>query len=206
MSTIKIGLSGISPIELVDKAQTLVEKMTLNNHFLHLEPAISVLAARTDILADCVSKAFFNDPENIKKQKEAFNNLVEMIHQLAGCVSRVADGNSEIILSSGFEIRSKHKKSPMPEHPENFQVHISDQSGETRLEWKKVPGNYAYVIQITSTNPETENATWVTAGVTTNTELTIQNLKHGMRYYFRIKTVGREFESPYSSVATFCAA
>lgn len=206
MSTLKIGLSGLSPLELVNKAQILVEKMTLNNHFPHPEPSVAVLAARKDILADCISKAFFNDPKSAEKQQEAYNTLVELIHQLAGYVTRIADGNSEILLSSGFDIRSKRKKSPMPEHPENFQVHISDEGGTTRLEWEKVSGNYAYVIQITSTNPETGNAVWVTAGVTTRTELIIQNLKLGMRYYFRIKTAGRLFESPYSSVATICAA
>lgn len=146
------------------------------------------------------------DPKSTEKQHEAYNNLSELIHQLAGYVSRVAAGNSEILLSSGFEVRSKQKKSPMPVHPENFQVHITDEGGTTQLEWEKVPGNYAYVIQITSANPETGNSVWITAGVTTKTELTIQNLKIGTRYYFRIKTVGKLYESTYSRVATICAA
>lgn len=61
MGTIKIGLSGLSPMELINKAQILVEKMTLNNHFPNPEPSIAVLAARKDILADCILRTSFQD-------------------------------------------------------------------------------------------------------------------------------------------------
>lgn len=204
MNTLKIGLSGLSPTELVNKAQLLVEKMTLNNYFLLPIPSIAVLAARKDILADCISKAS-NDARSIDKRTEAYNKLVELIIQLASYVSRIADGNSEIILSSGFDVRKTRRKSPMPEFPENFQAHCSDEGGTMRLDWGKVSGKYAYVIQITSTDPASGNAVWITAGVTTRNELVIQNLKLGMKYNFRIKTVSTLMESQYSTVAATCA-
>lgn len=206
MSTLKLGLNGLSPEELVNKAQILVEKMTRNKYFPLPIPSISVLAARKDILADFISKASKEDPKSMERVTQSYENLFSIVLQLGGYVSRIAKGNDEIILSSGFETRNLNHKTTLPEYPENFKVNVSNQHGAMRLEWQKVVGQYAYVIQMTSTDPVSNNAVWVTVGVTSRNELNIQNLKQGVKYYFRIKTVGKLFESPYSRVATIIAA
>lgn len=205
MSKIKIGLSGLSPICLVNKAQLLVEKMSLNDHFPNPEPSIDILAARKDILADYIANNSFRDSNSIK-ESAPYKQLLEVIRQLAAYVSRTAQGDREILLSSGFEVQSKKNDLQNPGFPENIQIHVSDNRGSVKLNWEKVSGKNAYVVQISSTNPETADAVWVTVGVTSKNELNIQNLNLGMQYYFRVKTVGKLYESPYSNVAAIWAA
>lgn len=66
--------------------------------------------------------------------------------------------------------------------------------------------SYAYVVVMTSDNPDSETAVWTTIATTTKSRLDVSDLTFGNYYYFRVKAVGNKNESPFSEVAFIRAA
>lgn len=195
-----------SPNKLVRKAQTLIEKLSINPYFPSTIPSIHILAAQKDILENYMDKDVHVKSLHLRKLKKAFNNLRSTIRDIGFYVDEQAKGSAEIILSTGFELRSDSSQTQELESPKNVEIRKSILDGSISLEWSKMDGTHLYIVQMSRTDPKKSEAIWITTQVTSKNTTKIGHLVHARSYYFRVKRVTKLMESSYSRVTRFCAA
>lgn len=201
MSSLKMDISGLNSGELVLKAKNLVEDMTGNANFATPEPALADITAKVEELENWISKASFGDKRAVEYRDSVKAELVVMLRSLAGYVSSIAKGDGNVILSSGFEVR-KEKTPPQPlARPVDFNIKRTDYEGTVTLDWSPVKDCHSYRLEVSTQNPETENANWTPLAVTTKSRYDTSNMVFGVYYYYRVKAIGAAGESPWSEIA-----
>lgn len=206
MDILKMSLSGLTPQSLSTKAQNLVDDMTGNANFATPEPALADITAKQVELDNWINKSSFGDERAINTRKTVYAELQKMLRTLAQYVSMTAKGDGNVILSSGFELRKNGAPTPPLTRPVDLSVTRTAYEGRVKLDWKTVKGTKSYIVMMTTENPESETAVWTAAATTTKSKLEVSDLTFGNYYYFRVKAVGANSESPFSEVAFIRAA
>jgi hypothetical protein len=203
---LKMGLTGLNPSQLVDKAELLMVNINGNASFPTPEPALpDVLAAGTAV-KEWIEKSAFGDRRALSRRDEAANQLRELLKELAAYVSYTAKGNKDMILSSGFEVQKLPEPSGNLAQPIDLLAKRSDKQGEVNLDWKVVPYAKAYQVEYTSDDPTNPEAVWHSGAITSQSRAVITDLSMGVQYRFRVKAINGQKKSAYSDVALIMAA
>ena len=91
----------------------------------------------------------------------------------------------------------------MPDTPTGLESTIGDHDGQLDLSWDPVSGARSYVIEQSSDPPTTTG--WTHAGVSTKSSTTVDGLRSGTRYWFRVAAVGPGGQSGWSDPSTTIA-
>lgn len=203
---IKLGLSGLKPTDLLAKGRLIVSNMTGNASFPDPVPTLADLTTALDAFEDRVEAAAFGDRRAINSRNNGQKAFTAMMRQLGQYVSFVANGDGEVIESSGFEVRKQPESMTSLGQPVDFLAERSKKEGEINLNWKAVSYGKAYQIEVTTTDPAVAEPQWSVALVTSKSSGTVQNLTRGMMYWFRVKAISGDMSSAYSDVALVMAA
>lgn len=206
MSQLKMGLSGLTPAELASKAATLEEKMDGNANFPTPIPALADITAARGELRTAIDNAQWGDKQAVGIRNEKMKDLSDLLRTLARYVSLTADGNREMILSSGFDVRKTSEPLTSLGQPVDFLATRGAKSGKIDLKWKPVSRSKAYQVEITDTDPRLPDTMWKTAVVTSKSSCSVNNLVEGVKYVFRVKAISGDMSSAYSDIALIMAA
>lgn len=206
MNKLKTGLSGLTPSTLLVKARNLVLDMDGNANFPSPSPSLAAITAEADLLAEWIQKSQFGDRRAIEQRKEHQTKLTQLLRQLAYYVSMVANGNSGIILSSGFELSRNAEPTPPLGIPADLRALRTDFSGKVMVEWNPVANARTYMVEMSTTDPALPNTAWSIVGSTTKSRAEVTSLQPGQYYWFRVRSVGTRANGPYSDVALVMAA
>ena len=206
MYYLKMGLGKLKASDLVSKSSTIETKMDGNANFPTPDPAIADVTAQRLDLEALISKAKNGDREQIASRGKSYAKLHALLRKLANYVSHQADGDQEVILSSGFEVRKQREPMSPILRPENFSVQRQQRTGEVKLRWKTVRGAVSYNVEMTTTDPSDPNTTWESLPPVTRITDTKTGLTPGVNYWFRMRAVGRKEISAYSNVELIMAA
>ncbi len=130
----------------------------------------------------------------IAEMHSAKSILLNLLHEEAEYVNKIADGDKEIILKSGFE----PTKEPSPALRPEFSVILGGEPGQVLLMHKAVKGAAAYLWQFAPDPLPTEEKLWLLAGVSTQAKCVIENLDSGTKYWFRVAAVTTKGMLPHS--------
>jgi hypothetical protein len=205
-SKIKLGLTGLKPTDLLAKGRLIVANMTGNASFPGPVPTLADLTTALDAFEDRVEAAAFGDRRAINGRNNGQKAFTSMMSQLGTYVSFVANGDSEVIESSGFEVRKQRVPTTQLGQPIDFLAIRSKKEGEIVLNWKAVSYSKAYQVEVSTTDPAVAEPQWSASLVTSRSSGTVQNLTRGMMYWFRVKAISGAMTSAYSDVALVMAA
>jgi hypothetical protein len=109
-----------------------------------------------------------------------------------------------IIAAANMDKRRGREKNPLPLAVEIIDAIFTNQPGTILVEWKSAKYARSYQLYM-STTPEIE-ASWIIIDTTTKRKLLVENLSSGVRYYFRVVTVGSSGKSypSHRSVSNIC--
>ena len=203
---IKLGLTGLKPTDLLAKGRLIIANMTGNASFPDPVPTLADLQTTLDAFEDRVEAAAFGDRRAINSRNNGQRVFTNMLRQLGSYVSFVANGDGEVIESSGFEVRKQPESPSRLGQPVDFMAERSKKEGEVELNWKAVSYSKAYQIEVCTTDPAVAEPQWTVALVTSKSSGTVQNLTRGMMYWFRVKAISGDMTSAYSDVALVMAA
>ncbi len=117
------------------------------------------------------------------------------LKSLAAYVEGIANVNlitaESVALSSGMDV-----KDPGSHQPKEFNVKPTGNPGEVKMS-TKFAARSTYIWQMTS-DPSIVTG-WATIGQATQANLIKKGLTSGARYYFRVATVGKEGQEPWSN-------
>jgi hypothetical protein len=207
MSKIKLGIASLSTKSLVTFSKDVERNMDGNANFSSPVPTVADLTAKRIEFVDATSTAQFGDRRAIFQRNTLGEELKEMLRQLGAYVAFVAQGDGNVILSSGFEVRRDAEPTPPLTEPADVSASRSGQSGQVFLDWAAVRYALNYQVELTTTDPVDPAAVWTPAGLSSKSKLTVDNLTPGTYYWFRVKAYGRRDEkSGFSDPALVMAA
>lgn len=187
------GFMPYAETKLLQKANQIALGLTGNPNFPNSIPDLLVLGAAINayaaILANPTSKL------NTAAKKDARNNLVAVLNQLALYVQMNSGNDVIVMLSSGFSL-TKTPVGVLPK-PENFKVKPL-YNGSVKMPLKKIEGADSYCFEYTQA-PITANSIWVSV-MSTKTSTIVSNLGSGSYYAFRVTGIGSNPAFVYSDV------
>jgi predicted phage tail protein len=203
MARIRLNLRSLSIPAKIAKTRQIVTAMTDNKNFANPTPALTDVTAAAGALEDAaaqVQSARAEVSTRVAAQDNAESKLDQVLTQLAGYVESIAGKDDTLITSVGMEIKSSASTPTLPTVPQSLTATAGDHDGELHLSWKSVPNAKSYVIE-SSTDPATTTS-WEHVGIATSATKTINSLKSGTRFWFRVAAVGAGGQSGWSEHAT----
>ncbi|MEP7233396.1 MAG: fibronectin type III domain-containing protein [Ginsengibacter sp.] len=172
--------------KLAAESKQVALSMTGNAAFPNPEPSMPIFSAGVDAFIDQLGKAGSRDATAIAAKNTKRFELVQLCNSLVNSVASTANGNREMLVSTGLPLR----KLPQPvvlRNPENFTVTNGINPGDLKL---KIKANKAKsnIFEYTE-DPPTETSVW-TRFTCTSSSYTVSGLQPGKRYWFRVASVG----------------
>lgn len=203
MAKVKLTLRGLSIPEKTAKARQIATAMTGNPDFPNPQPALTAVITAADEVDAAyaeqqTAKQIAVTKTNILNQRS--DDLEALLRQIAGYVESISGDNEKMILGAGFATRSTVLSTPDMTPPAALEAAVGSHDGEMILRWTKVRGAKSYVIE-RSLDPPTATS-WEHAGVSLKVGATVDGLKSGTRYWFRVAAVTSAGQSGWSDPAT----
>lgn len=197
---VRLGFYLLTPTEKVNRARAIIASMTGNSYFPAPLPTLADLAAAADAL-ELAQQALPGGPDDTEIRNIRERELDEMMSNLQNCVEFIAQGDPEIVLSAGMELRDPRSPIGILPPPETVTAKPGVASGSVRLRWKPVRKSSGYRVEVT-TDPAQG---WPMVYNVEKASLKIFDLIPGTKYYFRIATLSHAGYEGYSPVATMRA-
>lgn len=200
--TVKLGLDGLSPMDVVERGRGHVTALTGNATYATPTPPLADISKACDDL----ETAEIDVTQNGGRQDTLIRNqrlreLKELIKQLAGYVQAVSGGDPELIASAAFTTRKLPSPSGVPPPPGDLRALITTLPGELRLRWKGVKDRRIYEVQFNDSDPLVE-ANWKALLMTGKNFHTATGLTSHKDYSFRVRAVSAGGIGPWSDTAT----
>jgi len=201
MPKLKLNLRKLSVPEKLARAREIIAALTGNPDFPAPKPTLATATTITDDLETAQQEQ--QAAKRTAEAKTLARNEREDVFdrtfsQLAAHVESVAGDNERLIKSAGMDTRAAAVSSNAPpDAPQSLNITGGDADGEIDLSWEPVDGAKTYQIE-QSPDPVTATS-WSHADVTTKSKITIDGLKSGTRYWFRVAAVGTNGQGVWSN-------
>ena len=200
--TVKLGTEGLTPEEVLERADAHITGLTGNADFPTPVPTLVVQQADRDALA-AANVAVLNNggKQDRLAQAAAVKQVKSDIKILAGYVQAVSGGDPIKIASAGFATRKvPQPPAPMPA-PTNLRLAITTKPGELKARWGGVKDKRIYQLQLNEGDPLVE-ANWALLAMTSRNTYLLTGLTSHKPYSVRVLAVGALGVGPWSDVAT----
>ncbi|HNR55610.1 MAG TPA: fibronectin type III domain-containing protein [Flavobacteriales bacterium] len=206
MATLKQGLSLLNAEGLVAKAEHVHAKLTAHAaEFPTPSPSLASLEAAKEGLLKASGDAIDGGRSAHQAKRDAHLKLMNTLRQIAEYVANVANGDAQLIIDGGFEVRAERKPSHLPGAPTNLEALTPDVTNAVKIEWKSEKRVRLYQVQMSATDPA-GTAEWTTVALISKRYCTVAGLEPYKMYWFRVIAVNVAGESLPSDVLMARAA
>lgn len=194
---VKLGFKDQSVSNQLIRGRRIIDKMEGNPRFTSPSPSLAELTVVTNKLA-AAEAAIDRSRIKTEQRNTALKVFTAKFKQLQTYVEATANGSSEAVLSSGFELRNHNTRSCILPAPVGVKAGYTDLGGEIKVRWKPVKGKEMYSIEIAD---DLLAGNWKFAGYSTKAKLTVANLEPGKLYGFRVAVINPAGISAWSETA-----
>lgn len=194
---VKLGFLRLSVEQKIVKARAVVAAMTGNPNFPTPSPTLADVTIAVDAL-ELAQQALPGGPDETEIRDIREQELDVLMSDLQIYVEGIAQGNPEVVLSSGMETRDPKSPVGILSAPAELTIKQGPADGQVKLKWTSVKKNSGYRIEGT-TNPAEG---WPMVYQSEKARLSIYDLEPGTKYYFRVATLSRAGYEGYSPIAT----
>lgn len=191
----------LTPSELANKADHIVEQMTGNPTFPSPEPSLASITTATAALRAAITAAMGGGRMETAVRNLRRKELKNLLDRLADHVSSVAGKNEEAVLSSGYGFRRPGTPQGEPGMPRNLTARISEHVGRVDLTWTPVAEALTYHILHHASDPLAVDG-WELVGVSTRAAYVVKGLPSGKQAHFKVCGIGTRGMGPWSQVAS----
>ena len=203
MSKVKQSLQSRSIPDLMQHANVVVAAMTDSEHFPSPNPSLAEVTAKTQQV-----QSSLNQRDELQRRLAMSNTeltalrgeLSQLLTQLGQYVENSSGGDEAVIRSAGMDVRAESAPITAIERPGDLTASVGDDDGEVDLSWDSVRGAKSYELQASE-----DAASWQHAGISTRSKASVASLASGTKYWFRVRAIGSNAESPWSDPATSVA-
>ena len=188
---VKVDLRNKNNADAVLLAQTVMTHMDNNPSFptplpadVDVQTAIDTLVAGM-AAADAARRASVMATATMATARTALDTLLSL---RGTYVDLTANGDPNVILSSGFQLRATPAPVGDLDAPMNVNVELNGTAGLMLLNWDPVTDARAYNIQLSPASTMERN--WTSLTPTSTAKLKLGNMTLGQTYAFRVAAVG----------------
>lgn len=196
MKKVKIGFSGKTIPQQIQRARDITGKMTGNPGFVTPNPTIPDVILLTDKLEGAYIDALNGGKDKKAKMRIEQKALLSGIATLAAYVQTTSGGDETLILRAGFEVRKQPEPVSIPAAPQDVKVLPAVKEGELEIVWTPVKTAKSYVVEYVK-DPLTE-AGFIPVDIITKASVVIKDLEAGEKYWFRVLAVNTKGKSAWS--------
>lgn len=202
--TVKLGISGLTPTDLVKKGRNHVTMMTGSTLYTTPVPSLATITAACDRLDAANQAVLFNGGKLAYTERdEADKELRDLIKELAGYVQAVSKGDKPQVQDGAFDVVEPGEPIGELPPPQALGSKLTNMSGRVALDWKGVRGAKSYQVFMSTSNDPFK---WELTAVTTKSRLDVDSLEPGTFYWFAVSAVGAAGTSSKSDPAQAMAA
>jgi hypothetical protein len=188
MAKVKMGFKGLPVADQIERARMIKGKMTGNIHYVSPNPSLASYGNAVNALEKAYNESRNRDTVKMEIMRLRRNELLIKTSLLAGYVQSASGGNTEIILSSGFDLALPGNAIPAVTMVFNVRLRKATADGSLRVRWNKVPGAKVYLVRVMLDPEEPGNAEIKAAP--SASFCTIKGLIPDRRYYVQVAAVG----------------
>jgi hypothetical protein len=186
------GFDKLSLPEFSQRLNAIIKSMNSNPNFTELQTAINALITEATNYQALALKALGRDKEAIIARDASRQKITNLLHNLGYSVSAIADGNIEVLASSGFSYTQPKKPTPPLQKPGVPKLASGINGGEIDCKAASQKGmrsvNYYITSDATALTAATSNG-WQIISYN-KTKYTFSDLTPGQRYYIKIGLIG----------------
>jgi len=200
MSKVKIGFTGLSVPEQIERSRLITGKMKGNPDYSSPSPDLDTVDKATTALEDAYNASRSGDKVKTAEMRLCRKQLLFLINQEASYVQTASNGDEKKILGSGFDVVGK--RAPHDDTAgEVRDLHLGDgsNSGKIKAEWNKATNAVIYVLYV-ATQPDFSDQKPM--AFTTKTQKELGDFKPGTTCYVKVMALGRENAGPESEPAS----
>lgn len=206
MATLKEGMSTLNAEGLVAKAEHVHAQLTAHAaDFPTPSPTLIALDKGKEDLLTAIAEAIDGGRSAHQAKRDAFRALKDMLKQEADYVANVANGDAQLIIDGGYEVRAQRSPSHLPGAPAGLEALTPDVTNAVKIEWKGEKKVRLYQVQMSTTDPAV-NPAWTMVALTSKRQHTEAGLEPYKMYWFRVIAVNVAGESLPSDVLMARAA
>jgi hypothetical protein len=168
--------------KLSGETQKMQTMLTGNPLVPVTQPTMEVFGAAVADYVSQLSKSGTRDVNAIAAKRVRRAELISLCVQLGNSVTSVANGDVEVLVSTGLPLRKKRTAAVLTV-PSHFRITNGVNPGELDLRVKGMKAARAYGFEYTI-DPPTEDSVWIRT-VCSASRCTIKGLQAGKRYWFR---------------------
>ena len=195
------GFGVLSGPNLASLAASVIAAMSDNPFFpTPTVPAIADLQVLLNNYNTAAAAAASRDKNAVMAKKLARISLVESMQVLARWCMSQANGDRQMLESTGFPLR-KAVPQPRPEIPTPTNLQVTDGPVPYSI-YVSIDGNKLYksvTFQYTTTDPSLPGSVWTSEFVTAR-EYIFFNLEPHTRHWFRVVVVGTRKQVKFSDI------
>jgi hypothetical protein len=199
MMKVKVGLSRLSVADLTLRSAQILPHLENNPHFPHLPYTTEEMYAERQQLIE-YQKEVQSGNYGMRLLRDAVQR--DLLHHVDCCaqyVNLVAKGDVEILVTSGFELRSARQTPELPPQISSIKVVNHIAVGSVKVFWKGVRSRKYYKVECT--NDPSDLTSWKDMATSTETHTIISKLPIGQYTYFRVAAVNVKGHGEWSNEA-----
>jgi len=195
MTKVKIGFSGLTVPEQIERARHIHGEMTGNANFTTPVPALTVVDAAVTALENAYNDSRSRDKNKVAAMYLRRKELLVIIGQEAAYVQEASGGDAEKIRSSGFDTAKPRTPRPViAGEVSNLRLSDGSNHGRIRVDWDKADDAVMYVVRASLNADFTDDLD--PKGITTKTTKEIGNFDPGVKVWVKVIALGREEFGP----------
>ncbi len=174
---------------LATESMKIQTNMADNPFFPTTVPTMDVFSTAAGDFVTSLARAGTRDINAVAAKNAKRDTLIAFCIQLGNSVVTTANGEIELLVSSGLPMR----KRPQPVvigNPTNFRITNGINPGELDLRVDTMKGASSFVFEYTE-YPPTDASVWQRTTCSTS-RCTISGLTAGKKYWFRVAAIGRK--------------
>ncbi len=165
--------------------RNVISKLTGNAAYPNPDVALAEAKTSVDKLENLFLASRDGSHSIISAMHAAEDETDDLFRILAAYVSRIANGDEALILSSGFD----YMKQPAAKQKDILAVENGDVSGSVFLVARAVDKAGSYIWQMAKDVLPPDEEGWKKVGYSTQASFGVANLTVGATYYFRFAAV-----------------
>lgn len=204
MAHARLGLSTLSPQEIIELTSQIVTAMTGNVTFGTPNPTLAAITTQkntTNTSIAAYDTAVAAASTALTARDANVTTLKNMLTQLVGYVENISAGDAVKIQSAGMAVRASTAP-PVGPVTQVLELVLSQGDFEGTLDMVCAPvrGAKSYEIQISADPPTTTS--WTAKMTATKSSATIEGLTSGAKLWARVRAVGADNKpGPWSDPA-----
>jgi hypothetical protein len=201
------GFNKLSQAEFSQNLASIVACMTNNTAFASLQTAVTALSTEADVYDALAIKAMSRSKDAIIARDASRVKVTAMLHSIGFSVSSIANGDLEILSSSGYQYTQPAKPTPNMQRPATPKLRSGVNSGEIVCKTATQSGMKSvkyYITTDAAALAATSSAAWNVES-SNKIKYTFSNLIPGQRYYIKVGMVGVREQEVTSEAVSYIA-